>query len=150
MCNNRVIPVFCAGVAGSGATASACNGRGFILSSTIRFMIPNIKAERSIFYHSLITGILVFIGTLAILALLTTVMTNRLGSHIFPNVYINSYNVGNLTKDQASKLISRSNAPFAKTSVTVLYKSDPRLQHCLPKLLICGSTPMMWLNRLIS
>ena len=78
-------------------------------------MIPNIKAGRSIFYHSLITGILVFIGTLAILALLTTVMTNRLGSHIFPNVYINSYNVGNLTKDQASKLISRSNAPFAKT-----------------------------------
>ncbi len=88
-------------------------------------MIPNIKAERSIFYHSLIAGVLVFIGTLALVAFLTSVMTNRLGSRIFPNVYINSYNVGNLTKDQASKLVARSNVPFAKTSVTVLYKSDP-------------------------
>lgn len=88
-------------------------------------MIPNIKAERSVFYHSLVAGALVFIGTIALVALLTTIMSRRIGSHIFPNVYINSYNVGNLSKEQASKLLARSNAPFAKTSVTVLYKSDP-------------------------
>jgi len=88
-------------------------------------MIPNIKAERSPFYHSLVAGAFVFIGTVALIALFTTIMTQRLGSQIFPNVYINSHNVGNLTKDQATKLLSRSNALFAKTSVTVLYKSDP-------------------------
>lgn len=88
-------------------------------------MIPNIKAERSIFYHSLTAGVLVIIGTVALVALLTTIMSQRLGSHIYPNVYINSQNVGNLTKLQAANLISRSNAPFTKLSVTVLYKSDP-------------------------
>ncbi len=102
-------------------------------------MIPNIKAERSVVYHFLAAGVLVFIGTVALAAILTTILSQRLDSRIFPNVYINSHNVGNMTKEQASKLIARSNAPFARTSVTVLYKSDPIAT-------LSAKTLNLWLN----
>lgn len=88
-------------------------------------MIPNHEAERSIFYHSMTAFALVIIGTIALIAIFTTIMAQQLGPRIYPNVYINSRNVGNLTKEEAKSLISGSDAPYAKISVTVLYKSDP-------------------------
>lgn len=44
---------------------------------------------------------LVVVGTMGLIAAFTVLMTQRVGSRIYPNVYINSYNVGNLTKEEA-------------------------------------------------
>ncbi len=88
-------------------------------------MIPNQEAERSLYYHSAMAFALVVVGTMGLIAAFTVLMTQRVGSRIYPNVYINSYNVGNLTKEEAKKLLSRSDSRYLSTSVTVLYKSDP-------------------------
>jgi len=88
-------------------------------------MIPNIKTERSAFYHFMAAGVLVFVGTIILVAVLTSVMSRRLDSRIYPNTYIDSLSVGNLTKEQALRLVSRSNSPFAKASVTILYQKTP-------------------------
>ena len=45
-------------------------------------MIPNHEAERSIFYHSMTAFALVIIGTIALIAIFTTIMAQQLGPRI--------------------------------------------------------------------
>lgn len=88
-------------------------------------MIPNHGAERSIFYHSTLAFVIVLLGTVGLIVAFMIIMTQRLSSHIYPNVYINSVHVGNLTKEEATTVIASPDSKFSSILVTVLYKSDP-------------------------
>lgn len=88
-------------------------------------MIPNHEVERSIFYHSTLAFVVVLLGTVGLIATFLIIMTQRLDSRIYPNVTINSVPVGNLSKEEATALISGPDAKFSTLLITVLYKSDP-------------------------
>lgn len=88
-------------------------------------MIPE-KATRNVFFlHILlgITGVLLvaFIGITSYLIR----QEKKLGSRVYPNVYVDDIELGFKTKEQALELVRTHQKVLSDTLFTVLYKNEP-------------------------
>ncbi len=70
-------------------------------------------------------GGLVFLSLVALIFLITAIADRRIGSRIYPNVYIDGRNVSNLSLEETARLFTRTQEPFKNLSLTAFYKSDP-------------------------